>query len=203
MRRNVVLVDGRCRRTVRKNRRNERRLVQIVVERVRIDLVAGAIIEHQVRAHAPAVFCVTRYACVAMRVVVRARDAFAVLVAERRVDERLVDDVGGVPRCRRYDVELREPVHEVRHLDAVVHDVRAATNEMVAHRIVEIVAKLIETFEGRLRRDAVRPSDKQAIVGEDANAFQSRDGNRLRRGIRAQHAILEVREGRAEAVGQL
>jgi hypothetical protein len=55
MRREVVVVDRRRIGAIRKDRPDNRRLLQIVVERMGVDLVAETVVDHQVRPDAPRV----------------------------------------------------------------------------------------------------------------------------------------------------
>src|SRR5581483_4287940 len=72
--RDVVLINRRRLGAVRQDWADQGGLLQVVVEWVRINLVAQAKIERQVAERAPAIFAVKRSARVAVRVVRRAGD---------------------------------------------------------------------------------------------------------------------------------
>src|SRR5262249_15682032 len=201
-RREIILVNRRRRAPAWQDRADQGGLFQIIVERVRINLIARAEIERQVREQAPGVFTVKRSSRVAVRIVGRAGNANALLVPQRRVDEGLVDDIRRIPRGRRDHVELRGAVDEVEHSDAIAHRVHAAAQRVPSAYESQVVAELIEALKGGLRRDAVRAGDEQAVVGKNPDVFQSgnTDGLRLRRG--AQHAVFEICARRAKGVGQ-
>ncbi len=60
VRRPVVLVDRRRRRAAWQQRGDQRWLVEIVVERMRVDLIADAVVQREVQLQAPGVFNVAR-----------------------------------------------------------------------------------------------------------------------------------------------
>src|SRR5262249_40987519 len=133
----------------------------------------------------------------------RAGNANAFLVADNDVDVWLVGDVGRVPGGRGHHVVGGEPADEVRHADAVVDDIGTAADRVSAKRVGEIVAELAEQFEGGLRGNIVRSGDESAIVGRDADVFQTRNTDRLSGAVRAKDSVLEIGDCRAEAVSKM